>query len=295
MRPIEVSWIDFTGFIEVPEIAGLEMGYFDVRINFFPDWFKEIRMDWEVPSEMQALSPQFRVLVSESEAGPYRETRPIFSPEPFFVVDTFDSSKYGQEFYVLQVKLSDGRILKSEPQVVGMKLPRWQFLRWKEISRREWIMLDKFYGIECVIFRKREYGARCSYCWDAKREVITREHCEHCLGTSYEGGYYRGISALVQFNQWAGTKSNTYFGKYEPNQLMAWTLNYPTINPHDIILRLTDFTVFRVEMTQNTTIMTVPQRQIFKITQLSKDLIENKLLQRREWLPLRERPRHIHR
>ena len=59
--------MDFTGFTEVPVIVGDELGYFDVRINFFPDWFESIRMDWEVPGEMLALNPQFRVLLSENE------------------------------------------------------------------------------------------------------------------------------------------------------------------------------------------------------------------------------------
>jgi len=287
--------MDFTGFTEVPVIVGDELGYFDVRINFFPDWFESIRMDWEVPGEMLALNPQFRVLLSENEEGPFRECTPNFFPEPFYTVtNTFDSSKFGREFYILQVKLSDGRILKSSPQVIGNKLPHWQFLRWREMTRREWIMLDKFYGVECVVLRKKDYGTRCSYCWDARAEKVTRDDCEHCYGTSYEGGYYKGISVLLQFNQWAGTKSNTYFGKYEPNQVMAWTMNYPTVRTHDIILRLTDFTIYRVEMIQNTTMMTVPQRQIFKLTQLSKVAIENRLLQRGGWSPLRVRPKHIH-
>lgn len=295
MFPIGVSWLNFTGFVEVDTIVGDELGYFDVRINFFPNWFDSIRMDWEVPGEMLSLDPKFRVLVSENEEGPFRECSPQWSSDPFFTVtNTFDSSKFGREFYVLQVLLSDGRVLKSAPQVIGNRLPRWQFLRWKEITRREWIMLDKFYGVDCVVFRRKEYGTRCSYCWDAKNEKVTRDHCEHCFGTSYEGGFYKGISTLMQFNQWAGTKSNTYFGKYEPNQVMAWTMNYPTIKPHDIIIRLTDYTVYRVEMTQNTTIMTVPQRQIFKLTQLSKTSIENRLLQRGGWSELRERPQHIH-
>ena len=126
MFPIEVSWLNFTGFVEVETIVGDELGYFDVRINFFPNWFDSIRMDWEVPGEMLALDPKFRVAVSENEEGPFREVTAQWSSEPFVTVtNTFDSSKFGREFYVLQVLLSDGRILKSAPQVIGNRLPRW--------------------------------------------------------------------------------------------------------------------------------------------------------------------------
>lgn len=288
-----ITWLDFTGRREVSDIAGTELGYFDVRINFFPDWFKSLRMDWEVPYDFQAFNPKFQVLVSENEAGPWRQVS-TWSHKPYTNFESNDDSKFGKEFYVLQAMLEDGRIFKTEPQQVMQKLPRWQYLRWKEITRREWIALDKLYGIESVVFRRRDFGTRCSYCWNERTGKAMRDKCEHCYGTTYEGGYYTGISTLIQYNQWAGTKQNTYFGKYEPNQLMAWTLNYPTVRPHDIILRLSDFTVFRVEMTQNTTLMTVPTRQIFKLTQLSKDVIENRLLQKRDWLPLRERPKHTH-
>lgn len=290
----EINWLTFTEDHEEAEIVGKELGYFDARINFYPDWFKTMRMDWEVPYEFQIREPRFRIQVSESEAGPWRPVSPIFSEEPFTLFECDDDSKFGKQFYVLQVQLNDGSIYKTEPQVVGQKLPRWQYLRWKEMTRRAWIMLDKFYGIESVIFRRRDMGTRCSYCWDPRDQKVKREHCPHCFGTSFEGGYYRGIETLVSYNQWAADKQNTYFGKYEPNQLQAWTLNYPTVKPHDIILRLTDYTVFRVEMTQNTTMMTVPSRQIFKLTQLSKDVQENKLLQRGNWQPPRERPKHRH-
>jgi hypothetical protein len=49
------------------------------------------------------------------------------------------------------------------------------------------------------------------------------------------GGYYTGIKTLVQYDSTNDNRKLTYFGKFEPNGLIGWTIAYPTIQPHDLV------------------------------------------------------------
>lgn len=295
LNPMSIGWINFSDHREMKTIVGQEVDEYWMDVKFLPKWFDSIYLEWAVPEEWKALDPKFTVFIGNSEEGPFREVNAEPTSDPHCLVrETVDSTRFSGEFFVVQTSLSDGKLYKSQPLTIGRALPRWQHIRWSEIIRREWILLDKFAGIPSIVFRKRDYGTRCPNCWDARNEKIVKDHCEVCYGTSFVGGYYTGIKTLVQYDSTNDNRKLTYFGKFEPNGLIGWTIAYPTIQPHDIIIRLSDYRIFRVEALQNTEMMTAHLRQIMQLVELPRLSIENKLLHNAETVELRPRPPHQH-
>ena len=296
-RPFSINWMAFSSLPEIPveKIEGYEVEEYWMDVQFLPDWYHSIYIQWDIPEEWKGLNPIFTVFMSESEGGPYHQINHVPTKDPYYIVthDECPSLTGNRDFFVIQTTLSNGKVWKSQPLEIGRRLPRWQFKRWAEVIRREWILLDKFAGIETAVFRKKDYGKRCPHCWDESSEKIVVDNCPHCMGVSFEHGYATGIKTKVQYDSSPDNRALTYFGKLEQNQITGWTIAYPTLRPHDILIRLNDRKVFRVEALQNTEMMTTHVRQILQLNELPKSSIEHKLVFR-EMLDAKIRPRHVH-
>lgn len=297
LSPHSITWYLFnnTRISEKKDILGTVYDNYLMDVKFMPDWYKYLTLEWTVPEEWRSYNPKFMVYQSESESGPFR----IISGEPFsenrFVAyDTDVTAKFRNEFWVVQAVLDNGDIYKTPPMSVHTRLPKFQYLRFMDIIRRERILLDKFTGVESVIFRRREYGQRCSHCWNAHDEKMTDDNCPVCYGTSYEGGYYDGIYTKIQYDSSTDRRQYTYFGRFEPNQIAAWTVGYPTMSIRDIVIRLSDFHIFRVEALQNTEMLTMPLRQIMQLTELPVINVEYGLLKDKVKEAMKKRDAHVH-
>jgi hypothetical protein len=153
----------------------------------------------------------------------------------------------------------------------------WVELRAKEIQRREMILLSKFTGVKSLIFRRKHYGKRCSNCWDFASERVTKDHCQVCLGTSFEGGYFTGFETLIQYDVTNNTSAFNYKGRDEKNTINGWTISVPIVDTFDLVLRVPDMSLYRVDYGQVTELQTQTVRQVLQLTELPKDSIEFKL------------------
>jgi len=138
--------------------------------------------------------------------------------------------------------------------------------------------------MRCLLLKHVKYGKynyRCPECWDNVNKLIRKEKCLTCYGTSYQGGYYKGISTMFQFdNEPNKEQILAQEGVMEPADTTAWTIAYPEINVNDLILRLDDFRVFRVQGVQNTSLRSFTIRQMVRMSHLPMTNIEYKLFER---------------
>jgi hypothetical protein len=72
----------------------------------------------------------------------------------------------------------------------------------------------------------------------------------------------------------------TYTGKVEPNSIQGWTINLPELRDLDIIVRLPDFRIYRVDRMVPSELQTITVRQVLTLVELSRDSIEFALLGR---------------
>ena len=257
----------------------------DISISIYPYWYKQITIEWSIPSGWGAC--KFHIYRSEIENGNYIQLTPTAldpSIKFFKDMDAQDVSKFNRSWYIVEALLPNGKRIQSNPSTWGGKRLPFVEIRAQEIQRREWLLLNKFTGIESYILRRKTYGMRCSNCWNYDLQKVVKDQCAVCMGTSFEGGYFPAIKTLVQYDPNPNDVELTYFGKWESNELMAWTIAFPEMRARDLIYRVPDAALFHITDWANTELQTVTIRQLLKLTQLDKDspeyhaVLQNKLI-----------------
>jgi len=255
-----------------------------LRVRLYPSWYQQIGLEWTFPTDWGNC--QFNVYFSQGEpqkdgTGEFVKLNgQLLDTCFFFDTSTQEYSKFHQGYYVVEAVLLDkgGATMRSPAATWHNKQRRWVELRSIEVQRREYWLLSKFGGVKSYLFRKRMYGKRCPSCWDPVSQAVLRDHCPVCYGTSFEGGYLAPVPLYVQYETTPNNRVKTYFGHLEQNQLGAWTISYPTVNPEDVLIRIGDWNVYEVVNLQTTELQAKPVRQMLTLTQLGKKDIENELV-----------------
>jgi len=286
---------DWTRFIEV-DTQPYAVEYLPMEVRLFPDWKKSVYIEWDVPPDDLGQVPTFKVYSSMSELGPFRAVTGSPITDPFYTTERIDSdSNVADQYYTIEVSYPDGRIFRSYPKAPENDIPAWQGRRFRNIQRREVLLLDKFVGVESIIFIPKTFGPRCPHCWDDVHQKVMNDHCEHCYGTGFEGGYHTGMRTLLQYNPTDKRADAAYFGISENIMITAWTISFPSISPRAMIVRVPDRKVYRVEGHQGTTeMLTNTVRQQFVLKELSKDAIEQTLANREDTKDILTRQPHVH-
>lgn len=251
--------------------------------KMYPFWYENCRITWFPRTSW--INPQYNIYRSESPEGEFIKLNaaPI-EGNTYNDFTTNMATKYGHDVYYVEV-ISNGNIVgRSELIKNERRLEHWHYLRAVEINRREWLLLNRFTGMRCLLLKHVKYGKynyRCPECWDDVNKLIRKEKCLTCYGTSYQGGYYQGISTMFQFdNEPNKEQILAQEGVMEPADTTAWTIAYPEIDVNDLILRLDDFRVFRVQSVQNTSLRSFTIRQMVRVSHLPMTNIEYKLFER---------------
>ena len=243
-----------------------------IKVTLQVIFLKEVIVEWVVPRSWDCT---FNIYYSLNEQGPYTKVNVTqVSGNYFRDIEAKADSKYRSYFYIVEAVFQTGQKTKSFPVTWENKRSSWVELRAKEIQRRESLLLTKFTGVDSYIFKKRIFGQRCNNCWDTELEKVTWDHCPVCLGTSFKGGYFPGFKTKLQYEPTPNQSILSSQGVLEQNTIPAWTIDYPRIDTFDIILRIPDFSMYRVNSIQTTELQTALVRQMLQLTELDKESIE---------------------
>ena len=248
----------------------------NIEVTLFPDWYKQISLEWKVPSSWAGAKFHVYFWPGGNEAYTRLTTTPTDN-QFFSDKTTREYSKAQQGFYVVEALLPSGQKVKSIPE-------SWEYKRRdrvekiaNESQRREYMLLSKFVGAKSFLFRKKTYGLRCHRCWNRELEKVMDDHCEVCYGTSFEGGYYDPIPIFVQYDPISTGKQKTYIGNIEPSTVGGWTISMPVIASDDVIIRSQTWSTFKVINVGGTELQTTVVRQMLSLSHLSKGDVENLL------------------
>jgi hypothetical protein len=257
----------------------------EIEVTVYPVWYKSMTLSWTIPDAWASRTPRFNVYRSRTQGGEFE----LVSPEALPLVDQFfvdaesflESSKFSEYQYFVQVILDDGSVLKVSPLASATPfMGDWQKIRKNEINRRESILLRKFTGVDSILLRRKASGLRCPTCWDEASRTCVKNNCPDCFGVSFLGGYHKGLRLLVQYDTNMENKIYSFFGKMESNQIGGWTIAFPDIEATDLLVRLSDHSIYRVAQIQNTQLQGENVRQVLQLTQLAKQGVEYKLIER---------------
>ena len=246
----------------------------DVCVKVYPLFLQESIVEWSIPTSWGDCT--YNVYRSPYDEAEFKKVNSNVLTGTFFFRDTsvLDVSKYHNHEYVVEVKLPSGAYLKSKPTTWENKRSNWVEIRAKEIKRREDLLLRKWAGVDSFIFRKITFGKRCTLCWNPVIEKVTRDNCPECLGTSFEGGYFPGFRTKIQYDPSPNNAKLGPVGVTEFNQLTAWTTSLPVLHVFDLVLRIPDFALYRIESLNPTELQSVTVRQMMNLVELDKNSIE---------------------
>lgn len=292
-----VSWKKFTkDVVDYIDPVDSAAEFVDMNVTITPDWNVSVQISWEPYSGGPAEKVEYMVYCAQSEAGPYTRITAQPIEDTFYLTDyAIQDSKIYEQYFIVECLYANGEKFKSWPSTPSQPLNRWHTLRYRDISRRERILLEKFVGIETRVFVPKHGTLRCKDCWDTFAKRVLNDHCETCYGTSYEGGYNRGMRMLLQYTSVDPQHQAGYQGSVEPVRISAWTTPIPIVPPHSILLRVPDRKAFRVEAHQGSTeYHTNMMRQSLIIDELAKGRVEYKLFGETDIVDLTPYKPHVH-
>ena len=294
-NPLSVLSINWNTF--VPKVKRIESPIVeDIQVTLVPDWNTSMYISWEVPDTLGVGEPLFNIYASSSQEGPFvKITEDSILDNQYVTNWTNQDSKVYEEYFTVEISYTDGTIYRSHPATPSVNLPRFHILRYRDIIRREAILLDKFVGVDTVVYVPKTYGLRCTECYDTVHQKLMHDHCSTCYGTGFQGGYNTGMLTKISYSPRDPNIENTYYGDAEPITITAWTIPYPYIPPRAILIRTGDRKAFRVESHRGTTeMLTIPQKQSLILRELSRDAIENSLIDIDDSIPVLVRDDHVH-
>jgi hypothetical protein len=250
-----------------------------ISVTIYPRWYKHVSVEWTVPSNWGNCV--FNVYTSQTEGGPWELINPIPITGTFLTeAVSKEYSKFSKGFYVVEALLLDKNLhkVRSASSTWNTYQSNWVALRSNEIQRRQYILLAQFTGVKSYLFRRRDYGKRCTNCWDPKTEKVIKDHCTVCFGTSFEGGYFDAVPFYVQYEPTPNTDQQVYYGTMENNQIGGRSISIPEVRLNDIIIRAGDWNAYLVDRMTNTELMSNSVSQIMVLTQLGKDSVEYNLM-----------------
>ena len=251
-----------------------------LTVTVTPLWWRGVYVQW-FPSPT-ANYKFFNVYHSPSENGPFIPVnRTPIAGYATYQINSEMGRKFNQEYYYVEAYGPSGNVAVS-PLVTWMQArsPALVQNAALDITRREWVFLSKLAGVPVFIFKRKIFGPRCPRCWSYEFQKLMMDHCDTCYNTSFEGGYFDPVYTLAQFDALTKQQINNYFGVFEPNNLSAWTINFPIIQPHDLVYRVADARMFRVEAIETTEMQAQTLRQILKLVELDKEMVEYHLTAR---------------
>lgn len=257
----------------------------NLQVTVFPIWYKKISLQWTVPSSWPVVG--FHIYKSNNTDGPYVRLNEVIIASADYYKDntTTQYSKFNKDYYIVEAVFSNGQRVQSLPSTWQNKRTAFAELRAREVQRREWLLLSKFTGIPSFVFQRKTYGQRCRVCWNFQLEKIMNDKCPDCAGTGFEGGYFDPRETLLQYDASPNDISLEYFGKWESNNLSAWTISLPETKARDLIYRVSDGSLYYVEDWFPTELQTRTVRQIFKLVQLDKESPEYSMITRFNLIP----------
>lgn len=156
---------------------------------------------------------------------------------------------------------------------VGNSLPRKLFLLHRKMQRDLSVAL-KFNGVPTYVVKRLHWGVRCKACFDLLTKKVTNSKCKSCYGTGFENGYANPVEIRGRFFVPNSDTQITPQGLTDLNKLRFLCLQYPNIDPLDIIVSKELNRRYIVQQQSQTELRRETVHQSLLISELSRDSIE---------------------
>ncbi len=247
-----------------------------LQVRLIPNWWDGLTV--EIYPAPGSEYERFGIYYGISESGPFELVTPGYVQSYAY---TFTSNKvnlkYNQPFLFVEAQGPDGVFVSPLVTWFNSRAQKIVQNAALDLTRREWVFLRKLVGVPILLFKRRVSGKRCPSCWNVQYQKMMKDHCDFCYNTSFAGGYYPPVYSLAQFEPLSKSEVEVETGKQEPGSLSGWTINFPIINPGDLVYRIPDGRMFRAMRIDNTEMQSTVIRQQLSLLELDREMVEYKL------------------
>jgi hypothetical protein len=235
------------------------------------------------PEDTDISTIEVEILRSEAPTGPFKSITTLDPLLDFAYTDkTVPWRPQNQDvsYKLRAVEKSTGDTV-HESAAFGLEGPLT--LDALEIIRQHKILLEglnghrSLRGIECTLYKKRNFGPRCHLCVDALTNRVTVSNCQSCSGTGFVIGYYEPVNIHVNIEPYPTEIRLANVGKIEPSDTQIFMTNFPVMYPGDLVVE-PDEKHWRVKGTHYTERNRNLVHQVLGVTQLKPDDIAHETL-----------------
>jgi hypothetical protein len=144
----------------------------------------------------------------------------------------------------------------------------------RKILRDETVAFQRLNGIELMVLKKKHWGYRCTDCFDPVTKDIILEHCSNCYGTGFVEGYATPIKIRGRIAPQPTQTQISPHGMLETTHTRLTVLDYPELEPGDLVVDLRRNDRYVVKQVTPTTLKTVTVHQVATVSLLARDAVE---------------------
>ena len=204
--------------------------------------------------------------------GPFEEL--ISNVTDFHYVDDHPNLlSLHRTVYYRCVLTEDGQEPVSDTVVVGDYLDRRNMLLRRKLQR-DIAVGFKFNAVDVAILKQKNWGPRCSVCYDTTTKETTASKCEECFGTSFENGYATPYYTRARVGVRNVSTALTTHGDVDTNTTRMWMLTEPMLEKDDVVVHLRQNARYIVNKAYSTELQGVPVHQNLVLSELTRDSIQ---------------------
>lgn len=177
-------------------------------------------------------------------------------------------------YYKIVVTPDTGDAFESAPTPIEPGLDKRTRLLKRKMLRDAGLGFRKLNGIPLAILKRRHWGPRCTYCYDATLREATLEHCPVCFGTAFKGGYWAPVIVCGRRTPAPVQTQLTGHGDSDAKVLSFLILDYPHLEYKDVVVDLRRNDRYLVQVATRTELRGVPVHQTLSASELGRNAVE---------------------
>ncbi|MAG27830.1 hypothetical protein CMI47_20055 [Candidatus Pacearchaeota archaeon] len=221
----------------------------------------------------------FDVLRAGSPAGPYKTVAPQVLEDVYHYTDK-SPHNYGlttKIWYVIRAVPKSGSINATLSEPRSAKASSSGTLQDRIARKARYdlsITLKRLNGVELVILKRKRFGTRCSTCYNPSTKDVLLSHCSECYGTSFTGGYHTGVTVFGRIDPSVVQAAFDRTGDTETAVNGITMLDYPEVEPDDIVVERETNRRFIVKRKIPTEGRRILVHQDLQVSELSRSAVE---------------------
>lgn len=247
-------------------------------------------IQWDVNNVPVEGLKEFRIERSGAPTGPWElvvdhiNTYHFFDnlrasppPPPGRVRENLNFLSLNRDVYYRVTATAVDGTTAFDIQDLGDTLPRRQALLRRKIHR-DITTGFRFNGVKMAVLKRKHWGIRCSTCFDLLTKRVTKSQCNQCYGTGFQDGYFLPVEVTGRISATMVQTDMTNEGLTDISSITVTILDYPIVEPDDIIAKFGTNQRYVVKQVTQTELRTVTVHQKIILSEMARDAPEYKLI-----------------